>query len=267
MLNHCLLSVDYSDEWTRVQEYLPSMCRLLDIKRLTLIYVVEVFRRPTVEDSKEAALRRLEIFASSLQEDLGITVDCKVRAGLAASETLKAAEAMQADGVITLNRSHSVGHEIFLGNTALNLARMTQVPLLILPFDGDVSASDGPLVLAYDGSKDAEAARRQFLTLIEAGASGIVVSVTDPEYGPEPTEGGTEIDSIGASHERIQVRRLTGRPVAEILATAEDERAPLIILGKLGHTAITALPLGSTAQGVARRTRRPVLLVPRQRVM
>ena len=262
MLNHCLLSVDYPKQWENVLAYLPAMTELLQIRHLTLIYVVEIYRRPTVEDSEAAAAGRLEELSARLQERLGISVDYRVRTGLPASETLKAAAVLEADGIITLNRSHSVGQELFLGNTALNLARMTRIPLLILPFDGDVPALGAPVILAYDCSKAADEARRQFITLMEAGATGIAVSVNDPEYEPESDQPDISVDSITAPYDRAEARKLTGRPVAEILATAAAENSPLIIIGKRGTTPIKELPLGSTAQGVARRSRYPVLLVP-----
>lgn len=274
MLNHCLLSVDYSDEWDKVLTYLPAMTRLLRIRQLTLIYVVEVATRRHGWDTEETAARRLEALAPQLQQDLGISVDWKVRKGLPSAETLTAAKVLKANGVITLNRSHSSGREFFLGNTALNLARMTPLPLLILPLDGEAPFADAPVILATDCSRSAEAAHRQFITLIEAGAPGMVLTVSPPdqEPGQEPEleqagptatpETSTTLDEIVASHPQVNALKLTGHPVEEILITADNHSAALIILGKRGQTLIQQMPLGSIAEGVARLSRQPVLLVP-----
>lgn len=262
MLNHCFLSVDYSDEWEKVLEFLPPMSKLLGIKHLTLIYVVEVFRRNREWDTKETAAERLGELAARLQSDLHIKVDHIERRGLAASETLKAAESAGADGVITLNRSHSAGREVFLGNTALNLARMATLPLLVLPLDGSLPSPTAPIVLATDCSKSAKGAQAQFGALIGAGAKGIVLSVIEADYVPGSSEDGTTVASIADQYEGVEGRTLTGHPIEGILGAAEDEKAALIILGKRGNTTIADLPLGSTAEGVARSSRQPVLLVP-----
>lgn len=261
MLNHCLLSVDDSPEWENLLAFLPAMSKLLSIKHLTLVYVVDVTGHRQGWDTKETAARRLEALADKLQGDLGIEVGCKVRAGLPAAETLKCARALKADGVITCNRSHSASRELFLGNTALNLARMTHVPLLIIPLDGEPPSLDGPVVLATDCSRAAEEARNQFGTLVESGASGIVMSVNEvaAEHEHEPVQ---TVDAIANQYTGVESLELTGHPIERILELSEEEHAPLVILGKRGHTPIKELPLGSTAETVARASRRPVLLVP-----
>lgn len=262
MLSHCVLSVDYSEEWEKVLSYLPAMSRLLDIKKFTLVYVVEVARHRRGWDSEGTGARRLTALAPQLQEDLGIEVDWKVRRGLPAAETLKAARSVEADGVITYNRSHSYGRELFLGNTALNLARMSHLPLLVLPLDGTVPSAEAPVILATDCSRYAEKAFGLFGTLIETGARGIVLSVNEHEEEPEPERSGTSVDAIADRYPEADVLELTGHPVEKILASAEDESAALLILGKRGNTPIKEMPLGSTAEGVARASRWPVLLVP-----
>ena len=53
-----------------------------------------------------------------------------------------------------------------------------------------------------------------------------------------------------------------GNPRIEILATAEDWKADLIILGTHGRTGFDHFISGSVAEGVARRSLCPVLIVP-----
>jgi nucleotide-binding universal stress UspA family protein len=62
----------------------------------------------------------------------------------------------------------------------------------------------------------------------------------------------------------IRMRILTGTPAVEILTYAERVRADLIVLAHRGHNVVENLLLGSTAETVVRKTRRPVLLVPPQ---
>lgn len=53
-----------------------------------------------------------------------------------------------------------------------------------------------------------------------------------------------------------------GNPRVEILATAEEWKADLIILGTHGRTGFDHFISGSIAEGVARRSLCPVLIVP-----
>ena len=52
-----------------------------------------------------------------------------------------------------------------------------------------------------------------------------------------------------------------GEPFSEIIKAAEDVDASLVVLGHRGHSLAEELLLGSTAEKVARKCKRPVLLV------
>ena len=58
---------------------------------------------------------------------------------------------------------------------------------------------------------------------------------------------------------RTMVR--TGNPFAEILTTAKDEHADLIVIATHGHSGVEHLIFGSTAEKVVKRARCPVLMV------
>jgi nucleotide-binding universal stress UspA family protein len=60
----------------------------------------------------------------------------------------------------------------------------------------------------------------------------------------------------------IQTIQLTGQPVGVILAKARALRAAYVVLGTHGHGAMFDLLVGSTAHGVLRKARCPVLVVP-----
>ena len=263
MLKHCVVGVDYSEGWNEIPAQLPEMIKQLGIEQLTLIYVIEPFRRKHIEDSEGAAIKRLEALAGEMAGPLGVSIDCEVRQGFAASEILQAAKKREANGVIVLNRSHSVGREIFMGNIAMNLARMTKLPLLILSQDGTPPPSQSPIILATDGSDNAAAARAQFESLMHNGSNGLVLWVEPEEHddGMDDAEPAL-LSTLAEQFGNAQARRLRGYPVEQIIATAEDEDALLVIIGKRGRTPIEELILGSTAEGVARECRQPVLLTP-----
>lgn len=261
MLNHCILGFDYSESWQKTCDRLPPVLQLAGVKKLTLVYVVDSTRRANVEDSQAAAASHLEKLAHNLSADLSIEVDYEVRRGFAATELHEAARRHKADGLIVLNQSHSAGRALFYGNITLNLARLTQLPLLILPADGPVIEPGGTLLLATDGSRPAQVAQRAFERLLVNGRHGLVLWVETDEFDNTVAINEQVAELVGR-HDQVVARRSKGSAVRGIVSTADSERVALVILGKRGTTPIQNLMIGSTAEGVARESRQPVLLIP-----
>lgn len=261
MLKHCILGFDYSESWQKTCDRLPPVLQLANVQKLTLVYVVDPTRRANVEDSQAAAASHLDKLASSLSTDLGIEVNYEVRRGFAASELHEAARRHKADGLIVLNQSHSAGRALFYGNITLNLARLTQLPLLILPADGPVIEPSGTLLFATDGSRPAQVAQRAFEHLLADGRHGLVLWVETDEFDNTAAIN-EQIAGLVGRHDQLVARRSKGSAVREIVSTADSEQVALVILGKRGTTPIQNLMIGSTAEGVARESRQPVLLIP-----
>jgi nucleotide-binding universal stress UspA family protein len=261
MLKHCILAFDYSDSWQKTCDLLPPVLQLAGVQKLTLVYAVDTTRRNHAEDSEAAAGKHLEKLAGTLSAELNIPVGHDVRRGFAASELHEAARRHKADGLIVLNQSHSAGRALFLGNITLNLARLTHIPLLIIPADSSAIEPSGTILLATDGSRPAQVAQRAFERLLQTGRQGMVLTVEtdESEHTGIVNE---QIAALISRHEQVVARRTKGPAVREIVKTAEAEQAALVILGKRGTTPIQNLMIGSTAEGVARESRQPVLLIP-----
>lgn len=69
-------------------------------------------------------------------------------------------------------------------------------------------------------------------------------------------------DRIRASGVEVTALQLQGATVATVLAEADRLGIDLIVLGSHGHGAVYDLLVGSVAEGVVRRAKVPVLLVP-----
>ena len=261
MLKHCILGFDYSESWQRTCDLLPPVLQLAGAQKLTLVHVVDTTRRGKVEDSEAAAASHLQKLASTLSNDWKIEVDHDVRRGFAASELNEAARRHGADGLIVLNQSHSAGRALFYGNITLNLARLSRVPLLIIPADSAAIEPSGTLLLATDGSRPAQVAQRAFERLLTDGRHGLVLWVETDEVDNSSVIN-QQVADIISRHEHVVARQGKGSAVREIVRTAEDEQVSLVILGKRGTTPIQDLMIGSTAEGVARESRQPVLLIP-----
>ena len=78
----------------------------------------------------------------------------------------------------------------------------------------------------------------------------------------ELQEHGARIEGEGV---QVAALLLPGDPVVKILEEAEKLDVDLIVMGSHGHGAIYELLVGSVTEGVLRKTRRPVLVVPSER--
>ncbi len=68
--------------------------------------------------------------------------------------------------------------------------------------------------------------------------------------------------NCGKRVENVRTVQQTGQPVAVILQQAAALKADYVVLGTHGHGAVYDLLVGSTTQGVLRKARCPVLVVP-----
>src|SRR5690606_26800204 len=160
-----------------------------------------------------------------------------------------------------LNHSHYAGRALFYRNTTVNLARLTRLARLVLAADGPAPEPARTLVLAPGLAHPHQAAQRISEHYLMAGRHGLVLWV-ETEEADNSALVQSQIADLTATHEQAVARLGKGSAVREIVRTAEDEQVALVILGKRGTTPIQDLMIGSTAEGVARESRRPVLLVP-----
>ncbi|MDO8861074.1 universal stress protein [Haliea sp. E1-2-M8] len=261
MLKHCVLTVDYSGDWARTLDYLPGLLALLQCEQLTLVHVVEVFKRKSGEDAPEVIEENLKDIAGRICDQLQIAVDWEVRSGFAASQIVDVAKLRQVDGIIALNRSHSSAREFFMGNIVLNLARLSHVPLVVVSSDGVVAAESAPVMLATDGSAATRVARDWFERFVKAGRDGVAVWVDSDRHDDE-AEAHRTLAVLTSTYSGVTCRHLQGNAVNKLVETADELNVALLVIARRGTTPIENLPLGRTAEGVVRKCRQPVLLLP-----
>lgn len=261
MLKHCVLTVDYSGDWAHTLEYLPGLLSLLQCEQLTLVHVVEVFKRKALQDTPEVVEGHLKDIAGRMNEQLQVAVDWEVRSGFVASQVVDVAKTRRADGIIALNRSHSTAREFFMGNIVLNLARLSHVPLVVVSSDGVVAAEGAPVMLATDGSAATRVARDWFERLVKAGREGVAVWVDSDRHDDEE-EAHRTLAVLTSTYPGVSCRHLQGNAVTKLVEVADELNVALLVIARRGTTPIEQLPLGRTAEGVVRESRQPVLLLP-----
>ncbi|MCQ4348675.1 universal stress protein [Pseudomonas stutzeri] len=259
MFRHCVAGIDFSAGWDQVKARLRRMAPLLGIRRLTLVHVEEPNQWRREDVAAAAAGVRLTQAADDLAASLGLEVQSRLVAGFAASALLEQAARERADLIVVANRSHSRGQELFMGNVALNLARMSTLPLLIVPLDLGGLDESAPLLLVSDNSSGAAAARRCFAGLLAGRAGRVALLADGAERSPAEVQA---LDELVAGQAGVEFAPLAGEPAAAVCRLAEDLGAPLIVVGQRRPGGVGEPFLDGRVESLCRQARSPVLLVP-----
>jgi nucleotide-binding universal stress UspA family protein len=263
MFKHCILTVGYSEEWENAFDLLPEIVERLGIQQLTLAFIVELHRRKRLEDSDEAIRGRLQKLQEQLSAKLGLPIELHIGHGFPASEVANLATRLKADGIIAINRSHSVTRDSFIGNVAVNLARVARVPLIVIPSDAEQRGCDSPLLFGTDGSEAAGDAEKVFERFLANTSKSYIVWVKgdhDDDHDEERVQ--PILHRFEETYGQVEARRITGDATEKLASFGEQEKVGLIIIGKRGSTPIADLMAGSTAEGLARKARNPLLIIP-----
>ncbi|WP_116474898.1 universal stress protein [Zobellella maritima] len=262
MFRHCIAGVDFSAGWDRARDQLTRILPLLGIGQLTLFHADEPHHR-THKEANACANRRthLEQLAKDMAESLAIPTEPAYVSGFAASSLLEIATRRQAGLILVANNSHSRGQDFFMGNVALDLARQSRLPLLIIPVDLGPIDDNAPLLLVTDHSPASTRARACFTELLGSKRSGRVMIVNNPEHQLDFEELKAE-EGFTADNERLDIGVVLGDPVDDVCDTASELKTPLIVIGKHGSPSGNEPPLGSVAEGICRRAANPLLLIP-----
>ncbi len=146
-----------------------------------------------------------------------------------------------------------------------------------------------PVLVAVDFSDNGRKAFNAAMKLAEDLGTSLVVVHAFPEMRGPPllmgdlersviNEAKAEVskeEALTLSEDWLQVARehglevegvaADGDPADLILSTASQKGAGLIVMGTHGHTGLKHLLLGSVAEEVIRRSKLPVLVVPRKK--
>jgi nucleotide-binding universal stress UspA family protein len=262
VLRRAVVGIDFSPATEQLVDTLSTLSRL-GVRELALVHVIGGhYPQAPEERHRPHYASRLDAFATRLAADL--TVTGQVRAGHVGAQLLAAATEVGADVLVVGSRGHTPWRNLFLGSTALELARTSRRPVLLLPLPPRQPRGGGGVVLATDASWSAAAAER-LGTALAAQLGGVVVTVLEqPDQGDEITA--FDPDAVRAHllelTRGVMEAQVERGPLPEAIARIAAERdADLIVVGVRGRTALTGLLLGSTAEQLLRTAGRPVLLV------
>lgn len=201
-----------------------------------------------------------------------------------------AADEIDPDVVVCGARGHGTLARALIGSTSSAVLHHGRHPLLIVPA-GDEDRAGGPVVVGYDGSRDAcaaitEAARlfpARELIVVHGWSSPVdrsyagwalsAVPVDDVQQLTDDMAGVLAADAQASADEGATMAAeagATARGVAEdcgpgarhaLAAVARRERAAVIVAGRRGRGAMRSGVLGSVSAGLVHHAELPVLIV------
>jgi nucleotide-binding universal stress UspA family protein len=268
MYQSALVSVDFS------RSSIPMIKRLNYLASLGVRKAVIAHVKPTAgkqrdkSASREELLKQLEEHAALLKEHVE-TVETRLLSGDPVEQLLTLASDEGLELLVSGSRAHHPARQLLIGSTASGLVRKANRPLLLEDVrdadggDDAVPRRDGPVLLATDGSKAAEAAEDEALSIVGDSRALRVLTVTSSN---DIERAWQRLERITAKAEEKGVKLVRsvdlGRAEHVIPQIAAAERVSLIISGRRGRDGVRGVRLGSTAEDVCRNANRPVLLVP-----
>jgi len=263
MFEHVLVGIDFSPAWARLRDRLGAL-KALGARRTTLVYVMDT-RYPAAPAVTHQAHyeQRLQEECRSMGE-LGLEADFELRSGSPGRELVDSARRSQADLLLVGSHGHGRMQDLLLGSTALDAARLTRTPLWLEPIVDEPAADHHSLLLATDGSDQASNAERLFAGLAGRFERRLALRVirAGDDSDSERAEAEQQLAALGQQVAGVETLIEAGDPRRVVSEQARSLPADLTVLGKRGRSAIGELLLGSTAEAVCHRARRPVLLVP-----
>jgi nucleotide-binding universal stress UspA family protein len=257
-VDHVVAAVDFSPATEPLLECLAEL-RSVGMETVTLMHVLEMHygRRPPVEH-REMYEEKLEAHAERLREQ-GFSVHTQLETGQSARRIVAYAEDEKADLILLASRGHNLLQRLLLGSTAAEVLRTARVPVLL---DRIEPAEDGD-VARCAGVCD-ETFRRPLLAT-DLSESAVFMTVRDAQDSDASAE--TVRGELEALAERaacpVTVRVEQDRKASAAIADgAEEENSTVLIVGKHGRGYLEEQMVGSTADALVRRARRPVLMVP-----
>ncbi len=139
-----------------------------------------------------------------------------------------------------------------------------QVPVLIIPDEGEFSPEINNVVVAWNESAEALTAIRAALPFLQSAESVSVAIIDPPQHGPERSDPGGMLSQMLSRHgvrAEVSVLARTLPRVSDILNRhARDRNADLVVMGAYGHSRFRESILGGATRHMLEVAEVPVLM-------
>ncbi|RQD78052.1 MAG: universal stress protein [Candidatus Syntrophonatronum acetioxidans] len=276
MFKKVLLATDFSPPAEQLYELLEEFKRV-GMEEVVLLYVVRlsgVARRFQEKASEKLMAKKKEL------EEKGFQVKAYTPIGFPAQEIQKLADKEDVSLILIGSVGESFLRRIFLGSTASDLIRTSNKPIFLekyreLEEEGEYQRIgdnkfekilfptdfSGPSYRIYEKIKALKDVTKEVILVhvIDKGVSDEEISKLRKETRKKLNEMKEELEEVGI---RSEIRIRTGTPSDNIVRIGEEDVVSLIVIPSRGEGLIKEILLGSTAENVARRSKRPVLIFP-----
>lgn len=236
------------------------------------------------EFAKSEASERLGVEVQTIVATGGKVEKSHIAVGRPDAEIVRLAEEIGAEMVVLGSRGLGPLRRVVLGSVSNSVVRHAHASVLVVRSNGEGGSLPGRILLALDGSKGAEAAKRITAEISAATGSELhILRVLEtkayrPYPGPEYWEGWEEdlerskryakafVDEnarqIQADGVKVVEADLAlGDADTEIVRFAEGIHADLIVVGSRGLGGIRRALIGSVSDSVVRHAHCPVMVV------
>lgn len=206
----------------------------------------------------------------------GIACDALVREGNPAQQVAAAARQFQADRVLLGTRSRSKLSRLLLGSVAEQVLRSVNLPVITVGPEAHLPVEEGGDQVVLHATTLRETSRPSAALACKIAASRkqslVLLHVLPPVKETERERIPAGLDSAAADQllnlaagtgadgcPNVEALVLHGNPSIEILATAEERHASLIVLGSTYRSAFENLARDRTVYRVLAHARCPVL--------
>lgn len=275
MFKKILLATDFSPPAEQLYELLDEFKRV-GMEEVVLLYVVKV--SGIAMRYQEKATEKLLAKKKELEEK-GFQVKAYAPIGFPAQEIQRIADEEEASLILIGSVGESFLRRIFIGSTASDLIRISNKPIYLEKFreleeEGEYQRIGGDkferILFPTDFSEPARKTLEKIKELKGVAKGLVLVHVidrgSDEEISKLRKEKRKKLHKIKEELEELgikcEIRIRTGIPSENIVKIGEDEGVSLIVMPTRGEGRIKELLLGSTAENVTRRSKRPVLLFP-----
>jgi len=278
MFKKVLLCYDFSSPSEELYVFLEEL-QEFGTEEVILSHVIDpgMNTLQAYEEAEEYFLNRVE----DLKEK-GFKPQVEIPVGSPAEEVNKVAEREKVSLVLIGSRGKSKIKEMMLGSIAANIIRTSEVPVFIDKYRGQNDDYETmcpekfckilyPTDFSKQSMKVYETIKELIKTKPEKFLEIVLCHVVDKGETQEEVENSKEksreeleklkgeLEALGP---KVQTFTAVGIPSENINNIAEEEKVTLVMIAARGAGGFKELFLGSTAENVARRSQRPVILFP-----
>lgn len=280
-----LICIDFSEPSKKLIDAIEDL-KKTGLKEVVLVSVINIhpadenvpFIKETYSEKRQTTLDRLAELAQEAKK-FGLETKEVVSFGFTGKEILNIAQEEQADLIVVGSHGKGIIKTILLGSTSFELARKSEIPVLIEKFkdvtrdEFEVVSEDKfkKVVLPVDFSQSSmkvtnfvkEKDYIKDVLLVKVVAKGENIEDLDKRTKEIQDKLAEIKEELEAAGKNVEVRLKQGTPAEKIMEVAEQDQGSIILISKAGTSNITELLIGSTAIDVARYSKIPVLLFPK----